>query len=176
MFFDAIGESISTTTIVSLWHSGFSTAQVLSFLFRGACRHCLQSAQGPLGLGLCGRAGSQSMNWTWVRGGSNNGYLPQCIRLWNLSSLLCPSTIHPLTTSSGISGNLHPIRLKWIYETDTSYYKLTIKQILDITRDFQRLSNSLRNHIQEGVPPPPKFLSSLSKHQSKKNSVFRIHV
>lgn len=65
VFFDAIGESISPTAIFFFGHS-VSTAQPLSFLFKGACCHCFQSTQGPFRLGICGRAGSKSMNWTWL--------------------------------------------------------------------------------------------------------------
>ena len=152
VFLDAIGESISTTTIFSFRHSVVSTVQMLSFLFKGLCGH-FQSTQGPFGLGTCGRAGAESVNRTLVRGFRNKGYLPECITLGNLSSLLCPSTIHLLTTTSGISENLHPARQKWIWETDTGLYKLTIKQILYIKRGFQRLPNSLRNYIR-WLPPP----------------------
>lgn len=41
VFFDAIGESISTTTIFSFRHSVFSTAQMLSF-FKWVRCHCFQ--------------------------------------------------------------------------------------------------------------------------------------
>lgn len=66
VFFDAIGESVSTTTVFSFGHSVLSTPQVLSFLFKAVRSHCFQSTQGPFGLGICGRAGSQSMNRTLV--------------------------------------------------------------------------------------------------------------
>lgn len=54
--------------------------------------------------------------WTglWCEAAVTMDSLPSCIRLWNLSSLLCPSNNPAVTSSSGISENLHPVRQKGI--------------------------------------------------------------
>ena len=76
VFFDAIGERVSTTTVLAFGHSVLSTARGFCFLVKGVRGHCFQSAQGPFGLGIYDRAGSQSVNWALVRGCRNNGFPP----------------------------------------------------------------------------------------------------
>ena len=76
--------------------------------------HCFQSAQGPFGLGICGRAGSQSMNWALVRGCRNNGFPPFVHQALKLKQPTLSFNNPAVTSSSGISENLHPVRLKGI--------------------------------------------------------------
>lgn len=81
-------------------------------------------------------------------------------------------------TSSGIWENLHPIKLKWIYETDVSSHKLTIKPTVYTERDFQRLPNYLRNCRSSSSTTPKFLLSSLSQHlpHRGKQSNVKTHV
>lgn len=55
---DAVGERVAPAAVLPLRHPVFSRDRTLPFLFTGARGHRLQPAQRPLGLGICGRAGS----------------------------------------------------------------------------------------------------------------------